>query len=203
MPPVSRAASGEAQGGPLQRDGAGAREERGAGRHLREEDEDGRGAVHELLELSEIVELVDVEPDAHAGQHVFQLVLDHRHLVLARLPGVRQEDVPRLAVGQRQVGRLAGADDLERLVALLHNLVDGRQARRGEARDRDHGDAHTPARHPPRLAVVALGLGDDKVEDERDEADGEREAVDEEDAPRARVDAVRQPASGRHKYARS
>ena len=53
------------------------------------------------------LEVVDVEEDRDARQQQAELPLDRGVRVLARAPDVREEEVPLLALAERELGLLA------------------------------------------------------------------------------------------------
>ena len=71
---------------------------------LGEEDEDALRLLDGDLELRDVLEVVHVEEDVHAGQEQLQLALDGRDLVLAARPDVREEDVVLGAPRERELG---------------------------------------------------------------------------------------------------
>mmetsp|Transcript_30680 Transcript_30680/g.79685 ORF Transcript_30680/g.79685 Transcript_30680/m.79685 type:complete len:247 (-) Transcript_30680:683-1423(-) len=57
------------------------------------EDEHCLRPPHIALQVGDVLEIVDVEEDGEIGHHLEQPLLDDAHLVLARSPGVREEEV--------------------------------------------------------------------------------------------------------------
>eukprot|EP00964_Phaeocystis_antarctica_P031903 scaffold18046_cov63-Phaeocystis_antarctica.AAC.3 len=167
---------------------------------LGDEDHHAGRRLDILLERIDRLEVVDVEEDGGVRQQHLELPLDGGALVLPRPPDVGEEQVPAVALLQRQVGHLLGGDRPDqRLARLSDELVErdeGRQCQRAHDR-RDHADGEEPGIEDVALTQVdgehgvhclgqqahldmcGYGLGRHAhLEDDREEEDGgEREAA--------------------------
>ena len=95
-----------------------------------------------LLELANILEVLDIEKDLDARQERLQTALNHRDLVLAGAPHVREEDVVTKARRKLQVWRTIGRGNFEHeLAAPLCQLP--------FAEETSHNDDGSDARNSP------------------------------------------------------
>mmetsp|Transcript_26576 Transcript_26576/g.77294 ORF Transcript_26576/g.77294 Transcript_26576/m.77294 type:complete len:300 (-) Transcript_26576:1152-2051(-) len=74
----------------------------------RQEEEHDLRAVNVILQRPDVLQIVHIEEDLDAGDQELKLILDDRDGVLAGGPDVREEEVPREAVHQSQLGGLLG-----------------------------------------------------------------------------------------------
>eukprot|EP00964_Phaeocystis_antarctica_P085764 scaffold54234_cov60-Phaeocystis_antarctica.AAC.4 len=83
-----------------------------------------------LLERVDRLEVVDVEENGGVGQQQAELSLDRGTLILPRAPDVAEEEVPAVALLQRNVGDRLGRDRPDqRLARLLDQLVERHEGR--------------------------------------------------------------------------
>eukprot|EP00965_Chrysotila_dentata_P117990 3900424-Pleurochrysis_carterae.AAC.1 len=81
----------------------------------REEDEHSRAGLDVLFQARDVLQIVDIEENTHAGQTELQLPLDDSHLVLSCPPHVAEEEVvTQLSGHRRQNWRLVRADESQR-----------------------------------------------------------------------------------------
>mmetsp|Transcript_8680 Transcript_8680/g.20499 ORF Transcript_8680/g.20499 Transcript_8680/m.20499 type:complete len:440 (+) Transcript_8680:1107-2426(+) len=80
---------------------------------LGDEDHDHRRLLDVLLEGADVLEVVDVEEDRRTRQQQAELPLDRGALVLAGAPDVREEEVPLVVRGERELRPLARREEAE------------------------------------------------------------------------------------------
>ena len=79
----------------------------GCKRTLGEEDAEGGRLANALLKLAHVVELLDVQPEAHARAQQLQLAHERVRLILPRAPSVAHESVEGAAPRQLEARLLA------------------------------------------------------------------------------------------------
>merc|ERR1719272_2405336 len=80
---------------------------------LGDEDHDHRRLLDVLLEGADVLEVVDVEEDGDAGEQQAELPLEGGALVLPCAPDVREEEVPLVVRGERELRPLARREEAE------------------------------------------------------------------------------------------
>ena len=81
---------------------------------LGDEDHDESSLLDVLLQRADVLQVVHVEEDGDAREQQAELPLDGGALVLPRAPDVREEEVPLVPLGERELGPVARRDELER-----------------------------------------------------------------------------------------
>ena len=139
----------------------------------RQEDQHRLRRLDVSRQVADLLEVVDVEEDADAGQQQLQLPLDDGHLVLPRRPDVREEEVPRHVAAERELRQLARVAQPDRAQLAAPERLPRRDGHE-EQHDHAHEDDHPDRRLRRRVEAEQLGgglvatLGGDGVEELHD-----------------------------------